>query len=162
MSLTITEKCQTIRTDLKRAFGITSRQVSVRKSPGGAINCTIHDDAVDVRDVLNVAARHKSVRYCEVSGEILSGGNVFLSVGYSEKAAASYLAKHLPEITAAIAGRDCGEGATAVMIDGQKARLLRDSSSNLCLWYGDKRGHIIWESTLSPAVIASELLHLRQ
>jgi len=57
--------------------------VSVRERPGGwsySISLTIKDAEVDAEAVWEIANRSTSVDRCEASGEILSGGNTFVSV----------------------------------------------------------------------------------
>lgn len=84
------DAAKTIRTNLKKLYGITSRQVSVRSdsfSGGSSIDIAINDPAVDAKEVKNLANGHESISRCEASGEILSGCNRYVSVGYSSKAA---------------------------------------------------------------------------
>lgn len=67
-----------------RTAGWNTRQVSVRAS-GQTLRVTVRDAAVSVTDVKAVADRHERVRYCQGSGEILSGGNVFVYVEYADE-----------------------------------------------------------------------------
>jgi hypothetical protein len=80
------EKAQDIRNQVK-AMGLTRKQVAVKMSPGSAIYVTVHDPLVSLSAVERIAKTHESVRYCESSGEILSGGNTFVFVRYSDDAA---------------------------------------------------------------------------
>ena len=89
-----TERTKEIRTKLKEAHGITSRQVSVRIRHGSSINIDINDPSVDIKEVENIAKGYESVDRCEFSGEILAGGNTFVFVDYTAKAKdAAYEAK---------------------------------------------------------------------
>lgn len=100
-----TERAAEIRQALK-AKGITSRQVSVRSdyySMGSSIDVRIKDPAVSLTMVQALAEAHESIRYCEVSGEILSGGNRYVSVGYTEEAIKVQIAPILPAVEAAVA-----------------------------------------------------------
>lgn len=101
---TAAQDASAIRTELKKHYGITSRQVSVRASSysmGSSIDVTINDPAVDIREVKNAADRHEKIDRCQVTGEILSGGNRYLSVSYGKKAAAA-LVQQQPELLARI------------------------------------------------------------
>ena len=164
---TTAEKSAEIRTNLKKLYGITSRQVSVT-SRNGSIEVRIHDHKVDVREVRNLADKHESVRYCEVSGEILSGGNTFLNVAYSEKACTAYAAAHAEELAAVIAGAEpeAGGGGRPALVDGLPCVVLLSNNGNLIMSYGSddnrKHGHYIWRSTMSAELLASEILGLRQ
>lgn len=83
------DAAKTIRTNLKKLYGITSRQVSVRSesfSGGSSISISINDPSVDAKEVKNLAEGHESISRCEMTGEILSGCNRYVNVGYSEKA----------------------------------------------------------------------------
>jgi len=80
-----------IRTTLKREHGWSSRQVSVKSdlyANGSSIRIVIKDAAVPSTTVERVAKAHEHVRYCEMSGEILSGGNLFVDVSYAASALA--------------------------------------------------------------------------
>lgn len=82
--MTTTEHAKAIRTALK-SQGITSRQVSVRSSlysMGSSIDITIKDASIGLTTVEDIAKGHEHVRRCELSGEILNGGNRFISVDY--------------------------------------------------------------------------------
>jgi len=103
MNATAAEDAARIRKTLK-GCGITSRQVSVRArsySLGSSIDINIHDPAVDIREVKNVAAAAERIHYCHASGEILGGANRFLNVEYSSRAAAALVAQQ-GEMIAAI------------------------------------------------------------
>ena len=79
------DRCKAIRAELKRRHGYTSRQVSVRKdsySMGATIYVTIKDASIKLSDVEAVASAFGTVRRCEVTGEILGGGNTYLAVEY--------------------------------------------------------------------------------
>ena len=81
-----TERTKEIRSKLKKTYGITSRQVSVRTRHGSSINVDINDPEVDIKEVENIAKGYESVDRCEFSGEIFAGGNTFVFVDYTAKA----------------------------------------------------------------------------
>ena len=71
-----------IRQELK-AIGYSNRKVGVREEFGGyssAIYVTVKDDSVDVDKVKEIAYHAESVDRCEVTGEILAGGNTYVFV----------------------------------------------------------------------------------
>jgi len=85
MYQTTAQKAATIRQTIKEELGFNSRQVSVRCSAGGGsirveINVAVGDK---FRQIERIAEAQESVRYCEASGEILSGGNTFVTVGFN-------------------------------------------------------------------------------
>jgi len=91
-----------IRATLRKR-GITQRQVSIRArsfSMGSAIDIDIHDYKVDIREVKNVAAPAEKVAIDRSTGEVLSGGNRFLHVGYSDKAKDAFRFDHFAELAA--------------------------------------------------------------
>lgn len=82
--MTTTDRAAAIRKALK-AKGWSSRKVSVRAdyySMGSSINVSIKDPDVPLDAVKKIAEGHESISRCEMSGEILSGGNRFVHVAY--------------------------------------------------------------------------------
>ena len=71
------EAAKQIRKELKAQFGYTAKQVSVR-SNYGSIDIVIKDKTVSFAKIEKVSEKYKSVSRCEVTGEILSGGNTFV------------------------------------------------------------------------------------
>jgi len=101
----VAEAAKKIRKALKEK-GITSRQVSVRSSSysmGSSIRVTIKDPSIKLAGVKEVAMGAESVRRCEYSGEILSGGNRYVNVCYSLEALKVMADKVRPQVAAAIA-----------------------------------------------------------
>ena len=77
-----------IRQELKKELGYNSRQVSIKSKPGGysySFIFTIRDKNVNYDKVNEFAHKYKSVSRCEYSGEILSGGNTYITVTFSDK-----------------------------------------------------------------------------
>ena len=125
------EAAAEIRGNLKKFYGITSRQVSVRAksfSMGSAIDITVNDPAVDIREVRNAADSKEKIRYCEYSGEILSGGNRYLSVGYGRKAAEAFAAANaeaIAKLLAVLPERGSNTSGPEVQIDGKTLVVMR-------------------------------------
>jgi hypothetical protein len=78
-----------IRKALKAELGLTSKDVSVRSSRSRhdrAVTVTIRRVDIDRTEVTEVANRERYVQRCEVSHEVLAGGNVFVTVTYDDDA----------------------------------------------------------------------------
>lgn len=69
---------QEIRSELKK-LNITNKQVSVT-GDRGSISIRIKDISVDEKAVSQIAKKFEKISYCEVSQEILSGGNTYVSI----------------------------------------------------------------------------------
>jgi len=72
---------QEIRNELKKR-GINSRRVSVRCSHS-SLDIRIKDLSVCAEEISKIAKQFERVDRCQYSGEILAGGNFFVSVCYS-------------------------------------------------------------------------------
>jgi hypothetical protein len=113
-------KAQQIAAILKQ-HGIISKQVSCRNDHG-SISCRIKDISIDPEFVEHIAREFESIRYCEYSHEILSGGNTFVSVQYdweAEKAVCATQAfqdfkASLRTKLDAITGNECAEIGNAL------------------------------------------------
>ncbi|WP_436890275.1 hypothetical protein [Mammaliicoccus sciuri] len=68
-----------IRTELKKELGYTNRQISV-KNNWSSIDVVIKDESVDREAVEKIAYPLEEVDRCEITGEILAGGNTFVFV----------------------------------------------------------------------------------
>lgn len=85
------DRCKTIRKALKADLGANARAVSVRSSKyslGATIHVTIKSARFGIADVERIARRVETVRRCEATGEILNGGNTYVSVRYADDAIA--------------------------------------------------------------------------
>ena len=126
------EAAAEIRGKLKKLYGITSRQVSVRAksfSMGSSLDVTINDPAVDIREVRNVADSKEKIDRCQYTGEILSGGNRYLDVRYGDKAAAAFAAANADAIAKLVAvlpeSGSTSSAAPEVEIDGKRLVVMR-------------------------------------
>ena len=83
--LTVPERARAIRAQLKK-FGWNRTHVSVRcGNGGGSIRVTILSTEPAHDTVDRVTREQESIRWCEYSGEILAGGNIFVTVGYDQE-----------------------------------------------------------------------------
>jgi hypothetical protein len=73
-------KAQEVAAKLK-AIGITNKQVSCR-GDYNSITCRIKDLTIDPEIVRAIASEYEKIDRCEYSGEILCGGNTYVSVCY--------------------------------------------------------------------------------
>ena len=83
----VKEKAKDIRIALKKKFGITSKQVSVKSRGCGysdSIDVTVKDLSIPVmlEDIESIARKHESIDRDQYTGEILSGANTYVHVNY--------------------------------------------------------------------------------
>ena len=86
--MTTKERAKAIRAALK-AKGWNAKKISVRVhsySMGASINVTIKDASIARKVVEAVASSYQEVSRCAYSGEILGGGNTYVSVSYASGA----------------------------------------------------------------------------
>lgn len=76
-------KTDLIRAELKAA-GIKRQDVSVR-GDYSSIRCEIKSASVSFEVVKAAAYKHHHVRRCEISGDILCGGNTYVNISYCDE-----------------------------------------------------------------------------
>lgn len=94
--MSTTDRAAAIRAALK-AKGWSTRKVSVRShyySMGSSIYVTVKDPDIPLTEVSAIAEPHERIDRCAYSGEILSGGNRYVSTSYSSEAEAAIRARH--------------------------------------------------------------------
>jgi len=91
-----------LRAALKTA-GYSARQVTVRQRHS-TLDVTIRVAGISHTKVSTIASAFESVRRCEASGEILLGGNVFVSVEYADALVGPLKASILATLDAAPLG----------------------------------------------------------
>lgn len=97
---------QNIREALKAELNLNSRKVSVRDESGSletSVHVRVKDATVNLAAVRAVAERFENVRRCEIVGDILGGGNTFVSVEYTPEALAAGGAQYVEAVEAALA-----------------------------------------------------------
>lgn len=105
MSQSAADHAKEIRETLKKKHGLTSKRVSVRAhgfSMGESIRVEIKDPAVPFDVVNKIARSHERIRRCEISGDILSGGNLYVDVAFSRECLAEITKKHIEPVRSAI------------------------------------------------------------
>jgi len=135
---TTTEKTAAIRTQLK-AHGWSSRKVSVRAERctySSSIEVRIKDPEVNIDIVRDVVDQYESVRRCEVTHEILSGGNTFTHVSYTREAREALAGPHVEALRAAMAKVDELSDSTLVEVDGTEGKVSvgKDGVGGYRLW----------------------------
>ena len=88
--MTDRERVETIRRNLKEK-GYNSRRVGVTYQIAGysaIIRVTIKESGIDKSEIENIVKRFNEIDRDERTGEILEGGNTFISVNYDYKLSA--------------------------------------------------------------------------
>lgn len=119
--MTTTEHAAFIRRELKRRHGWNSRQVSVRAryfSLGSSIDVEVKDAAVSLAAVKAIAEPHEQIHRCEITGEILGGGNTYLDVGYSSEALKILARRHADAIQRAVDTLPAEDDSSIAPIEG--------------------------------------------
>lgn len=131
------EAASDIRATLKKQHGWTSKQVSVVSdvySMGSTVRVMIKDPAVNIEDVKAVAEPHESIRRCEMTGDILSGGNMYIHVNYSSEAMDIRKNRYLPAVLKAIEERAQHGESSLIPIEGTKYLVGTTPYGLLSLW----------------------------
>lgn len=135
--ITDAEAAKTIRREIKAELGLNARQVSVR-CHGGSISVTIKVPHAK-KPIQAIAARQEIVRRCEYSGDILSGGNRFVSVSYGAGAFDEIIEAHgLVDV----AERALAKPQYIVDIEGEGVGFSIGEDGSEYIWIeGDSCGH---------------------
>jgi len=144
------QAAKTIRTALKTELGLNSRRVSVRAdsySMGSSVYVKIKDHTVSFAAVEEIAKRSEHVRRCETTGEILSGGNTYVTVEWSREARVELAAKYVDQAVDAILELEeikaNDDHTTNVLITIKGTDVMIGQASNgygFQLWNGDTCG----------------------
>lgn len=90
--------------DIRKELGLKPKDISIRIDYGGyseAIRVEIKNLLISKIDIENKLAKYRDVGRCEVTGEILQGGNTYVTVNYnsdSMKAAAKKIKSDVEKI----------------------------------------------------------------
>lgn len=77
-------RASAMRKLFKDLFGYNNKKLSIKCSRGSAVNIEILDSNIRLNQIKDIAEQFKQVYYDERSGEILSGGNIFVFVDYDK------------------------------------------------------------------------------
>ena len=150
---TTTEEAREIRAAYKRR-GWSSRMISVRTeyySMGSAIQVTIKSPEVDETEAERIAKGAERISRCQITGEILSGGNTYVSVDHSEGCREILARRFVEPLTDALAvlrangdrGRlesIAGAGDACVGLENGRARLWIDGRAGMEFYPGNESG----------------------
>jgi hypothetical protein len=134
--VTAADAAAIVRNQLK-AKGINSRMVSVRAdnfAGGSALRISIKSPDVSSKLVSEIAEGQESIRRCEMTGEILSGGNRYVSVSYSREALDAMSARYVEQTAAALAKLPEGDTSRLEKIEGTECWAGRTQYGAFSLW----------------------------
>lgn len=148
-----------VREDLKNELGLNRTKVSVRSPHYGSIIVSIHDPSLDFDAIEKIAKRQESIDRCHASGEILCGGNTFVSVDWSKRATEVILATRADDIEAI-------QKAVAQITEIKSYEVLAvagfDVSQRGLGWVLTKEneslGQVAWINPERPSTIAAAIL----
>jgi hypothetical protein len=110
---------------------------------GSSIHVEIKHPEVCETEAKRIAEGHKSVRRCEITGDILSGGNRYVSVSYSSECEAALAAPYLEALTEAVEGLKAeglrGTGAHREIAGPFEASVTLEHVGYARLWVGARR-----------------------
>ena len=131
------DHAQEIRDELK-IKGWNSRKVSVRVhsySGGSSIYVTVRDPAVPFAEVKEIAERCQVIRRCEVTGEILSGGNRFVFTEMTDKVRDALAAPYVEAVRKAVESAKTASESTITPVEGTDAGVSKHGCG-FQLWLG--------------------------
>lgn len=140
MSSRTVDAAAQIRAALK-SKGWSSRLVSVRAesfSMGSAIRVEIKSADVPIGEVEAIAKGHERIDRCEITQEILSGCNRYITVCYTREAQDALAARYLDVVERAVADLPEGDTSRLVPVEGTELLVGRDVYSGLALWGGGR------------------------
>jgi len=153
-------KAQTVRAELK-ANGINSRQVSVRTdnySMGSSIDVTIRDADIDPEQVVPIAHKVERIDRCEITGDILNGGNTYVHVQYTEDAKAERCAELAAQITELMPTLEAGSNSLLPIGDTEYSLGAGDWDGMYTIW----SDHFIQQGTTAMELAAAITCNCRQ
>lgn len=137
-----------IRSEYK-AKGWSARQISVRSdyfSMGSSVDVEIKDVAIPLPVAKAIAEQAESIRRCERTGEILSGGNRYVSVRYSHEAQQILGRRYADAVQRAVNAVEPGSN-TLQPVDGTEFLVGRPNEWAISLWDRDA-GHLQQNNTV--------------
>jgi hypothetical protein len=150
--MSTTDEAARIRAAYK-AKGWNSRMIGVRAehfSMGSSIHVTIKDAAVSTAEARAIAESAESIRRCEITGEILSGGNRYVHVRHSNACIAVLARRHIDAVDAAIARLDKADPTRMECVDGTEGRALvafESGRHDIVRFWIDDQPSVSWHLT---------------
>lgn len=147
----VAEEAKRIRAAFK-ALGWNNRMVSVRArnfSMGSAIDVVVKSAKVNFAEAKMIAEDAESIRRCEVTGEILSGGNRYVHVRLSDEAKAELAAPWMERVEKAL--EKAQERDVHSEVEGSSISFAKVQEGQVQVWDGDRPGYRMF--TGGPAAL---------
>ena len=160
--MTAAETAADIRAVYKR-HGWTSRMVSVRAenyAGGSSVSVTLKDPRVPLGQATNIAKSRESIRR-DGWGEILSGGNRYISIRETEERERALAEPFIPAVEAAIA-RQIARGQSSICepVEGTEAMIsFGQHGQEWQLWIKDQHSLRVWHHPTAAASMALRIAH---
>lgn len=141
---TTADHAAVVRQALKTRFGWTSRDVSVRAdnfSMGSALRLRIKSTRVSAAAVREVASASERIDRDERTGDILSGGNRYVSVSWDEDVLAAVGAPYVARVEAAVAAREDAGDSSLIPVEGTPYMVGRGRCGNEYSVWEREAGH---------------------
>jgi hypothetical protein len=143
--MSATDEAKRIRTEYKRR-GWSSRMVSVRSeyfSMGSAVRVEIKSPEVNAKVAEEIAERSEIIHRDQYSGEILGGGNRYVTVTHSSECRRIMAAPWIEPLRAALASIPAGDCSRIAGIDGapEDAGVSMENTGTASLWIDGRGGH---------------------
>ena len=153
------QKAAEIRSQLK-TLGYTSRDVSVR-SDHNSLDITIRRNGLKVKAIRDIANSAEKIDRCESSGEILSGGNTYVFIRFSDdvRDSMTQLVKKLADDaglqTKGWARFTVGEYEYEISSDDRRVRAVLCGSDGI----GSNLGGMLWSVDQAVEAIVNHQLN---
>jgi len=159
------ETAKAIRAKLQQQH-FAPRDISVvcqLYSLGSSIHVVIKNPNVSLRSVSEIVSPFERVRYDEITGEILGGGNMYISCRYSSDAGAARAAQFADEVNAAIAQLPPEESGICIPIGTTDFSLCRSREyvgEVFQLWKDNGEGSDFCGNSYNPEGVCYRLAEL--
>jgi hypothetical protein len=153
------QKAAEIRKQLK-TLGYSARDVSVR-SDHNSLDITIRRNGLNVKAIRDIANSFENIRRCEASGEILSGGNTYVFIRFSDEitdAMTQFVKKLANDAglqTKGWARFTVGEYEYEISSDDRRVRAVLCSSNGI----GSNLGGMLWSVDQAVAAVVNHNLN---
>jgi hypothetical protein len=155
-SLSTTEIAANLRKAYK-ALGWSSRKISVKSeyfSMGSSIDVTVKDASVDFAKVRTMAEGAEQIRRCEITHEILSGGNLYVGVALSRDVEQEIAADHLEACEAAVLELDNLGPNIHADVARTKCTISRENAWSYRVWNDGRAGMNVNDGRVAALYVA--------
>ena len=158
-----TDAAKAIRAEYKRR-GWSSKMIGVRShlySMGSSIYVTIKHPSIPMVEAERIAMEAESVRRCEITGDILNGGNRYVHVNHTDECREILAGRYLEAVRDAVA-RLPEENSSALEtvegVDGHDVCVGTDHRWGAQLWFDGSASQIFDRSNPQTGAYALALL----